>query len=181
MKYGALNPCPFCGRELNFTMLTRCPPIMAAECPHCGYRKEGDTVIRSGRPGKSEERNSVMNFQLNEKVKIADADNIGTVADKMHSEKTGKTHYKILFEDGTDGYFEEGELMPAGGAVDLNLFAFEITLDNNLAIVRARYNGKEIAHNHGHIFNDGIAGAVQAVSYAFRRMWQNLAKSESNP
>lgn len=35
-----------------------------------------------------------MNFQLNEKVKIADADNIGTVADKMHSEKTGKTHYK---------------------------------------------------------------------------------------
>lgn len=27
-----------------------------------------------------------MNFQLNEKVKIADADNIGTVADKMHSE-----------------------------------------------------------------------------------------------
>ena len=56
-----------------------------------------------------------MNFQLNEKVKIADADNIGTVADKMRSEKTGKNHYKILFEDGTDGYFEEGELMPAGG------------------------------------------------------------------
>ena len=44
-----------------------------------------------------------MNFQLNEKVKIADADNIGTVADKMRSEKTGKNHYKILFEDGTDG------------------------------------------------------------------------------
>lgn len=119
-----------------------------------------------------------MNFQLNEKVKIADADNIGTVADKMHSEKTGKTHYKILFEDGTDGFFEEGELIPAGGAVDLNLFAFEITLDNNLAIVRARYNGKEIAHNHGHIFNDGIAGAVQAVSYAFRRMWQSLEGQE---
>ena len=96
----------------------------------------------------------------------------------MHSEKTGKTHYKILFEDGTDGYFEEGELIPTGGAVDLNLFAFEITLDNNLAIVRARYDGKEIAHNHGHIFNDGIAGAIQAVSYAFRRMWQSLEEKE---
>lgn len=119
-----------------------------------------------------------MNFQLNEKVKIADADNIGTVADKMRSEKTGKNHYKILFEDGTDGYFEESELMPAGGAVELNLFAFEITLDNNLAVVRARYNGMEIAHNHGHIFNDGITGAIQAASYAFRRMWQSLEEKE---
>lgn len=119
-----------------------------------------------------------MNFQINEKVKIADSDGIGTVADKMHSEKTGKTLYRILLEDDTDGYFEENELAPAGGAVDLSLFAFEITLDNNIAIVRARYNGREIAHNHGHIFNDGIAGAVQAVSYAFRRMWQSLEEQE---
>lgn len=119
-----------------------------------------------------------MNFQINEKVKIADSDNIGTISDKMRSERTGKPFYKILFEDGTDGYFEEDELAPAGGAVDLSLFAFEITLDNNIAIVRARYNGMEIAHNHGHIFNDGIAGAVQAVSYAFRRMWQSLEEQE---
>ena len=92
----------------------------------------------------------------------------------MHSAKTGKNHYKILFEDGTDGYFEEDELMPACWAVDLNLFDFEITLDNNIAIVRAKYNGKEITHNPGHILRYGKCGVLQAVSYAFRRMWESI-------
>lgn len=180
MKYGAMNPCPNCGQELNFKMLTSYPPIMVTECPHCGYRKEGDTVIRNGRPEKPSEKRSDMNFKKDEKVKIADSDEIGTVADKMRSE-AGKTYYKVVFPDKTESIFGEDELSPVPEAVDLDRFDFEITLDNNLAIVRVFYDGKEISHNHGHIFNDGIAGAVQAVSYAFRRMWQNLAKSERNP
>ena len=46
---------------------------------------------RKPKAGTAGEMRYNMNFQLNEKVKIADADNIGTVADKMRSEKTGKT------------------------------------------------------------------------------------------
>nr|DAG44620.1 MAG TPA: hypothetical protein [Caudoviricetes sp.] len=43
---------------------------------------------------------------------------------------------------------------------------------------RRTNNGHEISHNHGHIFHDGIVVAVQAVSYAFRRMCENLQSEE---
>lgn len=86
------------------------------------------------------------------------------------------TRYYVLFEGGTDGYFQEDDLIKISEnkEIDLSKLNFEITLDNNIAIVRAKYNGEEISYNHGHIFHDGIAGAVQAVSYAFRRMWEGL-------
>lgn len=55
---------------------------------------------------------------------------------------------------------------------------FEISVSHDVAIVRIYAEGKEIAVNHGHIFHPGYAGAVQAVSYAFKRAWDSLKEKE---
>lgn len=118
----------------------------------------------------------MMEFEIKDRVRLTCTNQIGTLLDKFQSVGGGRTMYYVKFEDGTDGYFREDDLIKISEnkEIDLSKLNFEITLDNNIAIVRAKYNGKEISHNHGHIFHDGITGAVQAVSYAFRRMWEGL-------
>lgn len=111
-----------------------------------------------------------MNFKIKDKVKLKESGEVGTVDMVFIDTEKNKNAYKVIFADGSRVIYEEDELLPVSESVDLNLFDFEITLDNNIAIVRAKYNGKEIAHNHGHIFRDGKCGVLQAVSYAFRRM-----------
>lgn len=119
-----------------------------------------------------------MNFRINDKVKLKGSGEVGTVSMVFIDTEKNKNAYKVIFADSSCAIYEEEELLPVSESVDLNLFDFEITLDNNIAIVRAKYNGKEIAHNHGHIFRDGKCGVLQAVSYAFRRMWESIEEQD---
>lgn len=102
-----------------------------------------------------------------------------TIEDIMQSEKGG-VYYRVVFENGDEeGIYSEKELrhptVQVSGACD---YDFKITLTDGLAIVKYLYGGKTVGTAHAHIFHDGQEGVLQAVSYAFRRLWENSKEEE---
>ena len=45
-------------------------------------------------------------------------------------------------------------------------------LTSGLAIVKCSHDGKPLGMSHAHILHDGEEGFLQAVSYAFKRLWE---------
>ena len=92
--------------------------------------------------------------------------------------KGNKTYYAVEYGDGRFGIFAGEDLRLAEIPFDTSKMYFEISIEDNLAIARAYYDGKEIEKGHGHILHDGIDGILQSVSYAFKRMWLHYTAQE---
>ena len=92
--------------------------------------------------------------------------------------KGNKTYYAVEYGDGRLGIFAVEDLRLAEIPFDPSKMSFKISIEDNIAIASAYYDGKEIEKGHGHIFHDGIDGILQAVSYAFRRMWLHYTEQE---
>lgn len=94
----------------------------------------------------------------------------GEIIDRLYSEAEGGYIYKILLDGSrsvsTINFTEEMlEEVSGGGNIEI-----ETIIEKNLVIIRMYQDGEEIRHHHAHIFNDGIAGIAQAVSYAAKRL-----------
>ena len=92
--------------------------------------------------------------------------------------KGNKTYYAVEYGDGRLGIFVGEDLRRVEIPFDPSKMSFKISIEDNIAIARAYYDGKEIEKGYGHIFHDGIDGILQAVSYAFRRMWLHYTAQE---
>lgn len=95
----------------------------------------------------------------------------GEIVDRLYSEAEGGYIYRVRLEDSRSVStinFTEEMLEPSGGGG--NDIEVETVIEDNLVIIRMYQNGEEIRHHHAHIFNDGIAGIAQAVSYAAKRL-----------
>lgn len=94
----------------------------------------------------------------------------GEIVDRLYSEAEGGYIYRVRLEGSRSVStinFTEEMLEPSGGGNDIEV---ETVIEDNLVIIRMYQNGVEIRHHHAHIFNDGIAGIAQAVSYAAKRL-----------
>ena len=95
----------------------------------------------------------------------------GEIVDRLYSEAEGGYIYRVRLEGSRSVStinFTEEMLEPSGGGG--NDIEVETVIEDNLVIIRMYQNGEEIRHHHAHIFNDGIAGIAQAVSYAAKRL-----------
>ena len=93
----------------------------------------------------------------------------GEIVDRLYFEAEGGYIYRVRLEGSRSVStinFTEEMLEPSGG----NDIEVETVIEDNLVIIRMYQNGEEIRHHHAHIFNDGIAGIAQAVSYAAKRL-----------
>ena len=92
--------------------------------------------------------------------------------------KGNKTYYAVEYGDGRLGIFAVEDLRLAEIPFDSSKMSFKISIEDDLAIARAYYDGKEIENGQGHIFYDGIEGILQSVSYAFTKMWLHYTGQE---
>ena len=92
--------------------------------------------------------------------------------------KGNMTYYAVEYGDGRFGIFEGVNLRLAEIPFDPSKMSFKISIEDNIAIARAYYDGEEIENGHGHIFHDGIDGILQSVSYAFKKMWLHYTGKE---
>lgn len=115
-------------------------------------------------------------FNAGGKVRLVDTDEVGTVSETIPSRKDGKTYYKVRLEDGTEDLLREDEIEPdTTDEVDCGNFAWDIAIEDNVVSVNAKYGDEHLGRSHAHIMHDGVSGVIQAVGYAFRRLWLNYA------
>lgn len=103
----------------------------------------------------------------------------GEIVDKLYSEVKGCNVYKVHL----DGYGRESACLFTERCLWLSReteadYYYDIVYENNLAVVRMIESKdgeeREIAKGHGHIFHDGAYGIAQAVSYAMKRIAEEL-------
>ena len=110
-------------------------------------------------------------FKVGERALVENE--VVTIDDIMQSEKGG-VYYAVTFENGNEeGIYSEDELQHmTSESMDVSGYDFKIILTSGLAIVKCSHNGKPLGTSHAHIFHDGEEGVLQAVSYAFKRLWE---------
>lgn len=101
----------------------------------------------------------------------------GTVHDVFRGFGTSTEVYEVTLENGETVYAKTGQVFPA---VPQEKFTFEIDIpeENNIVIVKMMADGKEIARGHGHVIHQGALGIAQAMSYACKRIWNDLIEKE---
>lgn len=115
-------------------------------------------------------------FKIGDRVKIPSRQLvIGKIVDIWHSIGKNAVMYAVECEGGHTGLFGEDQLEPAPLPVS---YRFEAVVEGNVAVVamHATQGNKEwvITRGHAHIIHDGDVGMAQAVSFAARRMFENL-------
>jgi len=128
-----------------------------------------------------------MDFEIQDKVRVVSYEELplelrnkaiakacgkeGEIVDRLYSEAEGGYIYRVRLEGSrsvsTINFTEEMLEEASGGGNNIEI---ETVIEDNLVIIRMYQDGEEIRHHHAHIFNDGIAGIAQAVSYAAKRL-----------
>ena len=95
---------------------------------------------------------------------------VGEIVDRLYSEAEGGYIYRVHLEGSRTNStinFTEEMLEPSvvGGNIKVDTI-----IEDNLVIIRMYQDGVEIRHHHAHIFNDGLAGIAQAISYAAKKI-----------
>ena len=116
-------------------------------------------------------------YEIGEKVIGATGEEV-TIASELLIGRNNEPLYLIRQSDGGMLLMEEKFLKRKEAPFDPYKMSFKISIEENLAIARAYYDGKEIEKGHGHIFHDGIDGILQSVSYAFKKMWLHYTGQE---
>jgi hypothetical protein len=116
-----------------------------------------------------------MGFNIGAKVKHS-CGSVGTIVDRMSSDKTGKCYYKVQFDDKIKAdscLYKEDELTLLGSE-----YTYEFDYLENVVVARLYEitDGVkvEISRGHGHILHEGAYGVAQAASYALKRICDNL-------
>ena len=119
-----------------------------------------------------------MEFNIGERVKHS-CGGIGTIVDRMASDKTGKCYYKVHFEGRVkaDSCLYKGEDLTVCEVTPEYIYEFEYP--ENLVVARLYQvigdKKIEICKGHGHVFHDGAYGVAQAASYALKKIAESLA------
>ena len=128
-----------------------------------------------------------MDFEIQDKVRVVSYEELplelrnkaiakacgkeGEIVDRLYSEAEGGYIHRVRLEGSrsvsTINFTEEMLEEASGGGNNIEI---ETVIEDNLVIIRMYQDGEEIRHHHAHIFNDGIAGIAQAVSYAAKRL-----------
>lgn len=121
-------------------------------------------------------------FCIGDRVKIpSKSGKIGTVADIWTSAVQKSNMYAVDDDDGNRGLYSENQLEPAPIPTE---YSFSATIDGNVAVVvmTATQGDREwvFSRGHAHIIHDGEVGLAQAVSYAARRMFENLDRAQES-
>ncbi len=116
----------------------------------------GDKVIVSTEPSRSEH---------------------GIIRDILRGFNSEFEVFEVVLESGEVVLAKTGEVFPA---VSQEKFDFEIDIpeENNIVIVKMMADGREIARGHGHVIHPGALGIAQAMSYACKRIWNDLVNKE---
>ena len=118
-----------------------------------------------------------MEFSIGDKIKHS-CGGIGTIADIMTSDKTGKCYYRLHFDgkEKVDSSLYKGEELTL--LEDEVEYAYEFEYLENLVTARlCEIKGgekTEIGIGHGHIFHKGVYGVAQAASYALKKICEDL-------
>lgn len=103
---------------------------------------------------------------------------VGTVEDKLYSERSGCYLYGIDFDN-----YEKSTKMWEGEFLELYAqepvtYCYEFDYLDNVVVARMyEVKGdikKEIGRGHGHIIHEGALGVAQAASYALKRIYIQL-------
>lgn len=122
-----------------------------------------------------------MAYNIDDKVILKMNREKGIIVDKLFSETSGETCYKVHLV-GSDytlkSLFEEEDLEPVEEKPEYS-FTFDIADDERnivIAIIRKTVGDvtTEIGRGHGHIIHDGDDGIVQAASWALKKIWQDM-------
>lgn len=100
---------------------------------------------------------------------------VGTIEDKLYSERSGCYLYGIDFDN-----YEKSTRMWESEFLELYAqepvtYTYELELVENVFLARL-YEVKgdvktEVARGHGHIIHEGVRGVAQAASYALKRIY----------
>lgn len=135
-----------------------------------------------------------MEFNLGQKVTVKQYSEIaekrfakvcgksGVIVDKITSEVTRATYYKVKFEGSASVStidFTGNELI---AATKEKTYTVELEIVDNVAIatlfeVEGGQKTRLVYRGHGHIIHDGAEGVTQAVSYACKRLYQRVMES----
>lgn len=121
-------------------------------------------------------------FQIGDRVKIPSKTmRIGIVSDIWKSVGQGSVMYAVELDDGTKGLYAENQLEPAPLPIE---YSFTATVENNVAVVcMIATQGEKTwvqARGHAHVIHAGAVGAAQAISYASKRMFEELDTQQEN-
>ena len=122
-------------------------------------------------------------FQIGDRVRIpAKQETCGVVSDIWSSVAQSRTMYEVINEDnGNKGLYAEEQLEPAPIPTS---YSFEAHISGNVAVVTMNATQGEktwvYARGHAHILHNGEVGMAQAVSFAARRMFEELDKQQEN-
>lgn len=107
----------------------------------------------------------------------------GVIVDKITSEVTRATYYKVKF-DGSAYVstidFTGNELI---AATKEKTYTVELEIVDNVAVaalfeVEGGQKTRVVYRGHGHIIHEGAEGVTQAVSYACKRLYQKVLDSK---
>lgn len=102
----------------------------------------------------------------------------GTVYEVLKGRATDICLYGVTLESKEQVWVKPENIAP----VHLEqVFTFEVDIpsENNIVIVKMMANGNEIARGHGHLIHAGAEGIAQAMSYACKRIWNDLKFGEA--
>lgn len=122
-----------------------------------------------------------MAFEIGDKVIVSMALNRsekGIVWEVLKGTASDTRIYGIKLKNGESTWAKEEDVAPA--YVEQN-FTFEVDIpsEKNIVIVKMMADGKEIGRGHGHLIHAGATGIAQAMSYACRRIWNDLTYGKS--
>ena len=122
-------------------------------------------------------------FQIGDRVKIPSKSlSIGIIIDIWQSMALNKVMYAVDCENGSRGMYAEAQLEPAPIPI---AFSWEAHIDGNVAVVTMNATQGEktwvYARGHAHILHSGEVGMAQAVSFAARRMFEELDSKQESP
>ena len=145
---------------------------------------ESDSNESVAETDETVEESSPYKFQIGDRVKIpSKANKVGIVTDIWSSLAKSAVMYAVENEDdGYHGMYSEDQLELAPLPVE---YRFEVTIEDNAAVVVMFATQGEktwvYARGHAHILHDGEIGMAQAVSYASKRMFASLDRTQDNP
>ena len=134
-------------------------------------------------PEETEDVTCSPKFQIGDRVKIpAKAETIGIVTDIWSSMAQGRAMYEVAYEsNGNKALYAEDQLELAPVPIS---FSWEAHIDGNVAVCTMTATQGEkswvYSRGHAHIIHDGEVGMAQAISYAARRMFENLDAKQEN-
>ena len=122
-----------------------------------------------------------MNIKVGDKVIVSTENHRrehGTVVELLRGSMSSTEVYEVVLDSGEAIWARNGqvELLEEKEVT----FTFDVTIpqEKDIVIVKMMEDGKEIARGHGHVIHHGALGIAQAMSYACKRIWNDLLDKE---